>query len=241
MTLSKSVIRPRENECAVAVFGRSPRPGFSKTRLIPLLGPQGAAEIQEALLADALGKFKRLHEHAELYLMTTGRFPVGQPYSREQIRILPQRGKDLGERLGRAFGFLLRRHWRAIITGTDSPELPAQTLLQAFEELRWCDAVLGPCPDGGYYLIGLRRAAGGNKEDLLAGIRWGTRWALRDTLRNLISEGLSCSLLPPLADIDRPADIRALYRRIKQDSAMRRMAPATWRFISRSCISAANR
>jgi len=243
--LPKSRSGCRLPDCALAIFTRSPRAGFSKTRLIPLLGAQGAAEMQRASLADAVEKIKALHGLAALYLIKTGRsseradrLALGSPH----VHVLPQRGKDLGERLNRAFGFLLQRHRRAIVTGTDSPELPAQTLLQALQELCWCEAVLGPCPDGGYYLIGLRRGAGGARRGRLLGdVRWGTRWALRDTLRNLISAGVSCSLLQPLADVDRPADFIALRRRMKGNAATRRIAPATWRFVGAFDIAAARK
>lgn len=134
-------------------------------------------------------------------------------------------------RVERAFGFLLGRHAKAVIIGTDSPELRGQTLLNALSELRWCHSVLGPCPDGGYYLIGLRREAMAMKRTLLRGIRWGTEWALADTMRNLLSAGLSCSLLSPERDVDLPKDLFALRGRMRRQVALRRRAPATWRFL----------
>lgn len=225
----------RSRDCAVAIFARSPRAGFCKTRLIPLLGVQGAAELQGALISDTLAKVKALHRRAAVYLIKTGRAPdaAGFPgWPGAPVHVLSQRGNDLGERLNQAFGYLLRLYRRVVVTGTDSPELPAQNLLQALEELRWCEAVLGPCHDGGYYLIGLRREAGAKKRArlLLRDIRWGTRWALEDTLRNLVSGGVSCFMLSPARDIDRPADFIALCRRMQKNAAARRIAPATWRF-----------
>lgn len=141
--------------------------------------------------------------------------------------VLPQRGHDLGQRLERAFRHLLRRHVAAVVIGTDSPLLPVRILRTALGELRLCDAVLGPCPDGGYYLIGLRRLDTG----LFRGIRWGTRFAFRDTLRNLFQRDFCCSVLEPVADVDRPRDIRRLARELAQCRAARRLAPATWRIL----------
>ncbi|HLI30285.1 MAG TPA: TIGR04282 family arsenosugar biosynthesis glycosyltransferase [Terriglobia bacterium] len=230
---------------ALVIFARLPRAGFAKTRLIPLLGAKGAAELQQALLTDALAKLKTLRGEATLYLMKTGRAADGADSlasAGKHVRILPQRGKDLGERLDRAFGFLLRRHQGAVVMGTDSPGLSAQILVQALEELRWCESVLGPCPDGGYYLIGLRRGAGGiRRNGLLKNVRWGTHWALQDTLRNLLSCGVSCSLLPPLADVDRPEDFMALRNRMRENRGARRLAPAAWRFVSAFSIAAAKK
>lgn len=243
--MRKSGSGSHSSECTLAIFARSPRAGSAKTRLIPLLGAQGAAELQQALLTDALAKVKTLRGRAALYWMRTGRAADGADRSASggaHVCVLPQRGKDLGERLDRAFGFLLRRHRRAVVTGTDSPELPAHTLLQALEELCWCEAVLGPCLDGGYYLIGLRRGAGGiRRSGLLKHVRWGTQWALQDTLRNLLSSGVSCSLLPPLADVDRPEDFMALRNRMRRNGDARRLSPATWRFVSAFSIAAAKK
>ncbi|MGH9356666.1 MAG: TIGR04282 family arsenosugar biosynthesis glycosyltransferase [Terriglobia bacterium] len=231
-------------DCAVAVFARYPRPGFVKTRLIPLLGAQGAAELQQALLDDAVFKLQALRGRAKLYLMKTGRAPylADRAAQLDDLAcIVSQRGRDLGERLQRTFGYLLRRHRSAVVIGTDSPELSGQAVHRALEELRWCEAALGPCPDGGYHLIGLRRDAWArNRGRALAGVRWGTAWALRDTLRNLVSAKVSCSLLPPVADVDRPADLIALHRRMSGNARARRMAPATWRFISAFDATAPN-
>ena len=62
-------------------------------------------------------------------------------------------------------------------------------------------------------------------------VRWGTAWAFRDTLRNLVDCGLSCSILEPFPDIDRPGDLRRLARELARSPKARRLAPAAWSFI----------
>lgn len=141
--------------------------------------------------------------------------------------LVAQQGADLGERLGRAFRLLLTHHPRALVMGTDSPTLGAHRLRQALRELSCCDAVLGPCPDGGYYLIGLRRFSSA----LFRGVRWGTQFAFRDTLRNLTECHFSCSVLEPLPDVDHPADFRRLAKSLSSNLRLRRLAPATWSFV----------
>jgi uncharacterized protein len=138
-----------------------------------------------------------------------------------------QQGHNLAQRLARAFAGLLRRHSRVVIIGTDSPELAPAMLRLALEELRATDSVLGPCPDGGYYLIGLRRTYRG----LFNGLRLGTEFAFADTLGSLLGHGLSCSVLEPCPDIDRPEDLAALKRFLIHNPSKRGLMPHTWGFL----------
>jgi len=217
---------PRHPSPAVAIFARAPSSGKAKTRLIPLLGGQGAAEFHAALIQDTLRKVDALAGRASLYFFLDGRkFPV--PGSR--YKLLHQRGADLGARLENAFRRLLRHHPYVVVMGTDSPLLPARVLREALNELRVCDSVLGPCLDGGYYLIGLRQFARG----LLASVRWGTSLAFRDTLRNLLRGGYSCSILEPWGDVDVPADVWRLIEQLAHSRGARRLAPMAWRFLKR--------
>ncbi len=220
---------------AAAIFARAPVSGEAKTRLAPLLGLKGAAQFQAALVCDAVRKVASLRGVSP-YLFLAGRTPFawmncpgGGPEMTRCV-LVPQQGADLGERLERAFRQLLGRHPAALVMGTDSPTLSTQKLRQALRELRCCEAVLGPCPDGGYYLIGLRRSS----TDLFRGVRWGTPFAFRDTLRNLVERHFSCSVLEPLPDIDRPADFRRLAQSLSLSPQLRRLAPATWSFVNRA-------
>ena len=111
--------------------------------------------------------------------------------------------------------------------GTDSPLLPPRVVRQALVELRACDAVLGPCPDGGFYLIGLRRLSRG----LFRGVRWSSRFAFRDVLGSVTSHGLVASILSPFPDVDHPADLLGLAQQFFFLPASRRLAPATWGFV----------
>jgi hypothetical protein len=138
----------------------------------------------------------------------------------------------LGERLANAFRGLLRLHPSCVVIGTDSPLLPACILRQALRELHVCESVLGPCPDGGYYLIALRRPVDpGMLLSIFRRVRWGTAFAFSDTLRNLSRLGLSCSVLEDCADVDLPRDFQRLKKNFSRNRTARRQAPATWRFL----------
>lgn len=221
---------------ALAVFTRSASPGRTKTRLIPLLGAQGAAGLHAALVRDTLRKVDSLSPAIARYVFLA--CPPARAGKRGQagpalaglparFRLLRQRGRDLGQRLQNAFRILLRHYSRVVVIGTDSPLLAPRVLREAFRELQVCDAALGPCRDGGYYLIGLRRLDAG----LFQGVGWSTAHAFRDTLSSLLRRGYSCSVLEPCGDVDRPADVAQLKAALRRESSARRRAPAAWRFL----------
>lgn len=193
-----------------------------------MLGPDGAADFHRALVLDALHKVAALKDDPARYVFTAGgSLPeemVSVGFERRR-----QQGRDLAQRLNRAFTELLRQHSRVVIIGTDSPTLVPSVLRLALRELRVADAVLGPCPDGGYCLIGLRRTCRG----LFSGLRLETEFAFADTLRSLLVHGFSCSVLEPCPDVDRPEDLAALKKSLIKSPAARRLAPQTWRFLSK--------
>jgi rSAM/selenodomain-associated transferase 1 len=211
---------------ALAIFARSPNPGRAKTRLIPVLGPRGAAEFHAALVSDVIRKVDTLAGSAERYFFGEGdERLISSPLF--DYRRRRQHGADLGERLERAFRQLLRRHSQAVIIGSDSPMLSTRTIRQAFQELLRRDAVLGPCPDGGFYLIGLRRLEVG----LFEAVPWGTDAAFRGMHENLTARGFSCSILELVADVDRPEDVEKLKDELAQSLEAQRLAPSAWSFL----------
>jgi rSAM/selenodomain-associated transferase 1 len=225
-------------QAALAIFARAPVPGQAKTRLIPLLGARGSAELQQALIYDALAKARRLRS-IKHYLFLSGSHRVLKLKDSSWAAVCKrQQGRDLGVRLARAFAWLLRFHPAAVVIGTDSPLLQPSALRRAFRELRRCDAVLGPCPDGGYYLIGLRRAFAirSRLKALFRGVRWSTRLALRDTQANLSRLGLAWALLPPEEDLDNRRDWQRLCRKMQNSQQAQRLAPETWRFVRRQTL-----
>ena len=233
---------------AMAVFARAPVAGHVKTRLIPLLGAQGAARLQAALISDTLRKVAGLRRCVQPYLflaaspITFGRSQAeailhAQPLAGagiSEFSVIRQQGRDLGERLENAFRRLLRSHPSCVVIGTDSPLLPARVLRQAIGELRACESLLGPCPDGGYYLIALRRPQDPARlRSIFRRVRWSTAFAFSDTLRNLLGQGLSCSVLEACADVDLPRDLQRLKEDLTRNRNARRLAPATWNFVKR--------
>jgi hypothetical protein len=192
------------------VFTRYPEAGTTKTRLIPALGAQGAADLQRDMTERTVAEARRLAESRRVALEV--RFEGGSAgqmaaWLGDDLRCLPQGTGDLGDRMERAVRQTLDRGARrAVIVGTDCPDLTADTLADAFDALADHDLVLGPAADGGYYLIGLRQDAPALFED----IPWGTSEVLRRTLSQADELGLRVQLLDELADVDRPDDLHRL-------------------------------
>jgi len=125
-----------------------------------------------------------------------------------------QQGQDLGERMFQAFlDAFDAGSDRAVIIGTDCPELTADILRQAFEALQTHNLVLGPASDGGYYLIGLQRSVA----ELFQNIPWGSDQVLTQTCQIADQLGLTMTQLPVLTDIDRPEDLH-VWETIQQSA-----------------------
>lgn len=206
----------------VCVFAKPPEPGRAKTRLAPALGDEGAADLARAFLADTWRTVGAL-PWARPVMATTE--PDRASLGVDEGAILWLQGEgDLGDRMERVLGRALERGPWAIAVGADSPGLPPRLLADARAALDEADAVLGPTPDGGYYLLGLRRCPPG----LLAGLPWSQPHTLRATRERLVARGLSVRLLPPFFDVDTPRDLRRLRAFLDHDPAA---APATRRVL----------
>jgi len=197
-----------ETQRVIGCFTKCPRAGESKTRLIPSVGADGAAALQEAFLADTLKHVSEVRP-AQTVLWVAGE--LGDPaivraVGDLPIKLLPQRGTGLSERIEAAFTEGLRSAETMILIGSDSPTLPPRLLSRALGLLERHEAVLGPTPDGGYYLIGFRRG----KMPSLKGVRWSTLSTYRDTMDCIQKAGSNWATLPPWYDVDTPTDLRLL-------------------------------
>jgi hypothetical protein len=189
------------------VFTRWPEPGRSKTRLIPLLGAHGAADLQRQMTLHTISHAREVarREHVAL----EARFAGGTDDRMREwlgggMDYCPQGDGDLGVRMEGAFRDAFSRGAsRVVLVGTDCPGLDAPLMRAAFAALRRKDLVLGPATDGGYWLIGLRRPG----PALFADMPWGTDSVLGRTRDRARSLRLSVHSLEPLPDVDRPEDL----------------------------------
>ncbi len=191
------------------IFTRYPEPGKTKTRLIPGLGAEGAADLQRKMTEHALKTASEV-EGLELEIRYAG---GGDAAMREWLgdehRYTDQGDGDLGDRMRRALESALSEGVaRAAIIGIDCPDISSGILESAFEMLTQKDLVLGPATDGGYYLIGINQSR--SDETLPAifdGIEWGTETVFERTAAIAQKLTLKLDTLVPLDDIDHPEDV----------------------------------
>ena len=191
------------------IFAKEPRPGQVKTRLTPPLSPAAAARLYKNFLADILEEMGRLPEiNLALAYTPAGAEDFFRKLAQPSVLLFPQEGADLSERLVRAFDRGFAGGWeRVLVRNSDSPDLPGDMLLTANQALEsgQTDLVLGPSPDGGYYLVGLNQP----RPQLFQGISWSSPTVLADTLGRARSLSLAVHLLPSWPDIDTIDDLRA--------------------------------
>jgi glycosyltransferase A (GT-A) superfamily protein (DUF2064 family) len=116
-----------------------------------------------------------------------------------------------------------------VLVGSDAPTLPIERLQQALDLCADRDVVLGPCLDGGYYLIGLRR----HIPEIFEGIAWSSESVLLDTLRRVQQARASVALLEPWYDVDTPEDLSLLRNHLAALSLAGEgiPCPRTWEFL----------
>jgi rSAM/selenodomain-associated transferase 1 len=201
------------------VFAKAPVPGAVKTRLIPVLGPQGAAALHARLIKHTLAAASVAAGDAlELHVTTEDDF-VRYCAARYNAALVPQCGGDLGDRMHRAFERALSRGGctSAVLIGSDCPALTSMHIRSALKTLHeGYDAVLVPAEDGGYVLLGVART----DRRLFDGIAWGTSDVLCETRARLRELGWCWRELEILWDVDTPAD----WARLRESNLLK---PAT--------------
>jgi uncharacterized protein len=194
---------PAGGRAAVVVITKEPVAGVAKTRLIPAFGPDGAARAAAAMLADTLAVVAAVGADRWVCFAPPGA-RAGLARLAPGFGLLPQRDGDLGDRLAGCFGDLLGAGVaRVAIVAADTPQLPATSCRAALALLDQVDVVLGPCVDGGYYLV----AATACWPELFVGVPMGSDRVLEETRARAGRLGLTVGLLPVLRDLDRVEDL----------------------------------
>jgi len=195
---------------ALAVMAKAPIPGSVKTRMVPPLTHEQAAELCRALLLDQLEHLSALADvelfvafaPAEAVTLIDNIVPTG-------FQCFPQSGADLGERMNTIFDDLWQRgHRNLVLIGSDLAALPLKLFYDAFGLLSVRDrrVVLGPSQDGGYYLVGMNRPT----PEIFSAMTWSHDRVLAQTTTKLTGLGIDFRLLPSWFDLDTVEDIELL-------------------------------
>ncbi len=180
------------------VFAKSPVKGKVKTRLIPELGPGPALEAHIQMVEDTLEMAKGSGLPLTLWLSEPNLLGEqwGDQYS---IPIRIQQGGDLGIRMLDAISRTIKnRHDKVVLIGSDCPSLQKEDIIFAFLSLEQNDVTLCPSEDGGYGLIGMKKAHTG----IFSNIAWGSPIVMKETLRQINSSGLSVEIGRTIWDVD---------------------------------------
>lgn len=202
---------PMSADVSLHVFARAPVPGKAKTRLIPALGENGAAEMHARLVRHTLENAVSANVGAvTLWCASDIHHPFFSQCSVEfGVTLRAQQGIDLGQRMRHALSFGIRESTSALLIGTDCPALDPTVLRKAASTLRKDTAVVFvPAEDGGYALIGVKERV----PDVFDGISWGGVTVMANTRSRLSALSLVWHELPPLADIDTPDDLQRLQQ-----------------------------
>jgi uncharacterized protein len=195
----------RTANCLI-IFTRYPEPGKTKTRLIPALGENGAAQLHRRMAEYTVEQARSVSCAIEIWYVG-GTKELMQDWLGKDLCYGEQPAGDLGDRMCGAFRSAFEQGYQSVmIIGTDCPGITTAILAQGFAELQNLVVAIGPAIDGGYYLIGLQRLV----PELFQGIAWSTSEVFAETLVIADRLQLPAYLLPSLPDIDLPADLQYL-------------------------------
>jgi uncharacterized protein len=242
--------------CALAVMTKAPRAGQVKTRLVPPLRHDEAAELNCCFLRDisaailagsssaGVGSSQESDTHGGP-LQTTERIARGvgvyTPWGAEaeygdilpqDFFLMPQRGDHFGDRLILAAEDLFKVGFASVcLINSDSPTVPAESFSQAVKFLRLPGdrTVLGPCDDGGYYLIGLKSL----HRELFEQVDWSTERVLEQTKQRAAEIDVEVKLLPVGYDVDDRPALRRLCGELLGENSRDGLAPNTRKFLAR--------
>lgn len=193
---------------AVICFTRVPKPGSTKTRLLPVLKPEQCVALHWAFLKDLAEVYKRVDAH--LFVAYT---PDADWESLKKVfppaGYIPQKGSNLGEKMYRVIRKVLDLGYESVVlTGADLPMMTVDHLESGFAVLEERDIAIGPTSDGGYYLVGMKKPC----KDVFQVSGYGGASVFENTVAAAKAAGLTVGQAMPCDDVDTPADLCILAK-----------------------------
>lgn len=218
-------------------MAKAPVPDQVKTRMIPSLDPGAVSNLYYNFLLDKIEQVKNIEAKAFIAYTPEIEFVFFRRIVPPGFDLINQIGADLGERLANISRSLFGQGFKKVlILDSDTPNLPVGYIKNGFEKLDNSDVVIGPCEDGGYYLIGLRESQPVIFED----IPWSTSRVTELTMNKAQMEGLKVSLIEKWYDVDTIDDLLLLKSDLDSYSADQKgifFCENTYREIKRMNIS----
>ena len=196
----------------IILFVKYPEPGRVKHRLTPPFPSEVAAELYRNFILDHLITLGRLSVPLRIYFTPASSEAQFRQWLGNDRTYVPQEGGDLGERMKNAFLDVFSEGFeRAVLMGSDLPDLPGRIIRDSLLSLDTYDSVVGPSQDGGYYLIGFRDST--FTHEVLDSIPWSTDTVLDSTLSILVRLRRTTYMLEYWNDVDTFSDLRELLHR----------------------------
>lgn len=199
-------------DSCVLFFVKYPVLGKVKTRLAAELREEVVVELYKDFVLDTLSTIRKLNIPFRICFYPESTSRMVKEWLGEQYTYMTQNGSNLGHRMKNALKQIFKEGFsRAILIGSDLPDLPAVFLSEALHSLETHHVVIGPSTDGGYYLIGFSKA------DFLPvafdGISWSTENVFQQTIDVLKQHSRNVHILPQWFDVDNPSDLNELVKR----------------------------
>ena len=198
---------------ALIVMAKKPQPGSTKTRLTPAFSPELAASFYDAMLRDIVGSLARRDDATVMIAAGTEGSATWFESTFPDVRVVLQGSGPLGVRLDRVLANALDTgHDSAFAISSDSPDLPAEHLTEAFSLLDSddVDVVLGPSEDGGYWTIGWKEPW----TDMVVNVEMSRSDVLANSVRIAEKSGARVALAQSWYDVDEIEDVHRLQRQL---------------------------
>lgn len=206
-----SQAQQERSERALIIMGKAPRAGHVKTRLAASMPTEEVVDLYRCMIEDTLNLARSVSPDALAIVCPTSDVADLADWL-PTIEIIGQRGEGLAAGLISAFRIFIERGYRRVVAlDGDSPQVPAETLNEAYQLLDHADVVVGPTTDGGYYLVGTKTA----RSELFETTRMGTGKALDSLITTAQALGLEVALTEVSYDVDDAEDLARLTHELR--------------------------
>lgn len=196
---------------AIIILVKYPRSGQVKTRLGSGIGFENACRLYSCFVLDIMDAVSSTKNAVRIAYDPPESAHCIMEWLGPDYGYFPQQGEDLGMRTQDAFRKTFAEGFEnAVLIATDCPDIKLDTIDEGFAHLEGTDSVIGPSPDGGYYLIGFK--AQSFIPAAFEDIPWGKSDVFNKIVSNLEQAGLHPCILPQWRDIDTAEDLADLIR-----------------------------